>query len=106
LILLLSNKELDLRSGRIGLAIVIILGMVSLEIRRPHLPVRVYGAIWSSAALFAAFHASVWPTPVPLMVLGLGLGWLMARTQTFLPGVLVHALFNACSVIHLLRGGA
>ncbi|MFM8274916.1 MAG: hypothetical protein ACKODX_21650, partial [Gemmata sp.] len=36
-------------------------------------------AVYATAALFALLHP-VWPNPVPLFVLGLGLGWLAART--------------------------
>ena len=36
-------------------------------------------AIVASSALFAAVHASVWPSPVPLAVLAIGLGYLYLR---------------------------
>ena len=61
--------------------------------------------IWASAALFAAAHSAVWPTPVPLFVLGLGLGWLCLRTRGILACVVAHGLFNAVSFVYLLRGG-
>ncbi len=67
---------------------------------------RTRGGVWASAALFAAVHANVWPSPVPLFALGLGLGWLAVRTRgVFVPAV-VHGLFNAVSAAYVLRGGA
>jgi membrane protease YdiL (CAAX protease family) len=41
---------------------------------------------------------------VPLTVLGIVLGWLALRTGTLLPGILLHALFNAVSVAMILAG--
>jgi membrane protease YdiL (CAAX protease family) len=52
-------------------------------------------AIIGSAALFANFHASIWPTPIPLFVLAVGLGWLAYRTQGVVAPIIVHVLFNA-----------
>ncbi len=62
-------------------------------------------AVYASAALFAVVHSGVWPNPVPLFVLGLGLGWLAVRTNGVLVPVVVHGLFNAVSVVYVLRGG-
>jgi membrane protease YdiL (CAAX protease family) len=61
-------------------------------------------AVYATAALFAVVHSSVWPNPVPLFLLGLGLGWLAVRTNGVLVPVLVHGLFNAVSVVFVLRG--
>jgi membrane protease YdiL (CAAX protease family) len=47
---------------------------------------------------------TTWPNPVPLFVLGLGLGWLAVRTNGVLVPILVHALFNAVSAVFLLPG--
>lgn len=60
------------------------------------------GAVYASAALFAAVHSTVWPSPVPLFLLGLGLGWLALRTGGVLTPVIVHGLFNAVSVLYVL----
>ncbi|MBX9628052.1 MAG: CPBP family intramembrane metalloprotease [Gemmataceae bacterium] len=60
------------------------------------------GAVYASAALFAAVHSAVWPSPVPLFLLGLGLGWLALRTGGILAPVIVHGLFNAVSVLYVL----
>jgi membrane protease YdiL (CAAX protease family) len=67
---------------------------------------RTVGSVYASAALFAAIHSSVWPTPIPLFALGLGLGWVAVRTNGILAPVLVHGLFNAVSVLFVLSGGA
>jgi membrane protease YdiL (CAAX protease family) len=66
---------------------------------------RMVGAIYASAALFAVVHSHVWPSPVPLFVLGLGLGWLAVRTRGVLVPIIVHGLFNAVSVLFVLRSG-
>jgi membrane protease YdiL (CAAX protease family) len=66
------------------------------------LPRREVQALYATALLFAAFHAGVWPTPVPLFVLGLGLGWLAWRTRSLTGPFLVHALFNAVASAILL----
>jgi membrane protease YdiL (CAAX protease family) len=62
-------------------------------------------AIWASSALFAAFHAQVWPSPVPLFALALGLGYLYLRTRSLVGPVVAHGLFNAVSAVYLVLGG-
>jgi len=62
-------------------------------------------AVLASSALFAAVHANVWPSPVPLVVLAVGLGYLYLRTRTLIGPVVVHGLFNAVSAVYLLLGG-
>jgi len=59
-------------------------------------------AIFGSAALFALAHAFAWPTPVPLFVLGLVLGWLAYRTQGLVAPIVLHSLFNSVAVVVLL----
>ena len=61
-------------------------------------------AIYASSAFFALVHSSVWPSPIPLFFLGLGLGWLAVRTRGVLVPALVHGLFNAVSAVYVLRG--
>ncbi len=61
-------------------------------------------AVYATAGFFALMHPT-WPNPIPLFVLGLGLGWLAVRTNGVLVPVLVHSLFNAVSTVLLLRGG-
>jgi membrane protease YdiL (CAAX protease family) len=55
--------------------------------------------------LFAAFHSGVWPSPVPLLLLALGLGYLAYRAQSLAAPMLIHALFNGfnCVLILLTR---
>jgi membrane protease YdiL (CAAX protease family) len=64
-------------------------------------------AIYSTALLFAVSHVNVWPTPVPLFVLGLGLGYVAHRTQSLVGPIVMHALFNgvACVVMLLSYAG-
>jgi membrane protease YdiL (CAAX protease family) len=72
---------------------------------RGRFPVRTAGSVWASAALFAAAHSAVWPSPVPLFVLGLALGSIAARSGGIAACVVLHGLFNAVSYVFLLRGG-
>jgi membrane protease YdiL (CAAX protease family) len=58
-------------------------------------------AILGSAMLFAVVHSNVWPSPIPLFVLAVGLGYLAYRTQSLLAGVVVHALFNTVAAMAL-----
>jgi membrane protease YdiL (CAAX protease family) len=51
-------------------------------------------AIFGSAILFALMHEA-WPSAVALVPLGIVLGWLAYRTQSLVPGIVLHALFNA-----------
>jgi membrane protease YdiL (CAAX protease family) len=82
------------------------LALLYLRGRTRHRPFRIPAAVYASAAFFAAVHTNIWPTPVPLFVLGLGLGYLVTRTRTLLPAVIVHGLFNAVSAILVLSGDA
>ncbi|AMV27149.1 CAAX amino terminal protease self- immunity [Gemmata sp. SH-PL17] len=62
-------------------------------------------AVYVTAAFFGLIH-TVWPNPIPLFALGLALGWLAVRTNGLLVPVLVHSLFNAVSVVFVLRSAA
>jgi membrane protease YdiL (CAAX protease family) len=68
------------------------------------MPERDARAVYSTALLFAAFHAGAWPSPVALFLLGLGLGWLAWRTRSLTGPFVVHALFNAVASAVLLSG--
>ena len=59
-------------------------------------------ALFGTSALFACVHASVWPTPVPLFVLALGLGTLAHRTRSLVGPIVLHSLFNGVSCMQLL----
>jgi membrane protease YdiL (CAAX protease family) len=56
-------------------------------------------AWFGTAVLFAWVHASVWPSPIPLFVLALGLGYLAYRTRSLVAPITVHALFNGAAVV-------
>jgi membrane protease YdiL (CAAX protease family) len=62
-------------------------------------------AIVGASILFANVHANVWPTPVPLFVLALGLGWSAYRTQSVVAPIVVHMLFNAIPILAMHRPG-
>jgi membrane protease YdiL (CAAX protease family) len=63
-------------------------------------------AVFGTALLFASMHAGVWPSPVPLFVLGLGLGMLKSRTHSLVAPIVLHGLFNAVSCLLLAMGWA
>jgi membrane protease YdiL (CAAX protease family) len=93
-------------SGKIGPVVfagVLALGLVVLwfGVRRGKQHIR---AIYASAALFGLVHWSVWPSPIPLFALGLGLGWIAVRSRGVLVPIIVHGLFNAVSAVYVLRG--
>lgn len=83
-----------------------LLGIPAVQRVRPRFPVRTATTVLATAALFAAAHSAVWPTPVPLFVLGLGLGYLAARSNGVTASTVAHGLFNAVSFVYLLRGPA
>ncbi len=62
-------------------------------------------AIWSSSALFAAVHSAVWPSPIALFVLALGLGYVTARTRSWIPAAVAHGLFNLVSTLFVFSRG-
>jgi membrane protease YdiL (CAAX protease family) len=89
----------------LGLAAISVLVHRFGKVWRPRFPVRTWNAVWSSSILFAAFHSSVWPSPIPLFVLALGLGVVTARTRSWWPAAFAHALFNTVSTVVVgLRG--
>jgi membrane protease YdiL (CAAX protease family)/NAD-dependent dihydropyrimidine dehydrogenase PreA subunit len=54
-------------------------------------------AIFAQAALFAAFHRSLWLF-FPMFVLGAALGWLAHARGSLWPAVAMHALYNGITV--------
>jgi membrane protease YdiL (CAAX protease family) len=85
-------------------ALVLLAGWAGLRLRERKR--RTAGGVYASAALFAAVHSAVWPTPIPLFLFGLGLGWVAVRTNSILAPVVVHGLFNTVSVLFVLSGGS
>jgi membrane protease YdiL (CAAX protease family) len=59
-------------------------------------------AIFGTSLMFACIHTSVWPTPMPLLVLALGLGVLAQRRRSLVGPIVLHGLFNGVSCIQLL----
>jgi membrane protease YdiL (CAAX protease family) len=95
-------------SGKIGpivFAAVLTGGLAILWVTVRHGKRHVCG-VYASAAMFAMVHSAVWPSPVPLFLLGLGLGWCAVRTRGVIVPAIVHGLFNAVSAVFVLRGGA
>jgi membrane protease YdiL (CAAX protease family) len=79
-----------------ALCVVALAGVYALISRRP------WGGIFAASVLFAFVHTAVWPTPIPLLVLALGLGWLASRWQNLAGPMLVHSLSNAVACVALL----
>ncbi len=107
---LMMGLKQDLTFNAPAVVFVLVLAVGAYAIQRvgkvwPKFPTRTVQAVWSSSALFAAMHSSVWPTPIPLFVLGLGLGYLTARTRSWTASAIAHATFNAVSTVWVfLRG--
>jgi len=59
-------------------------------------------AIGGSAFAFALAHLGQGLAWMPLVGLGVVLGWLARQTGSIVPGILAHALFNAVSVVLVL----
>lgn len=56
-----------------------------------------WGAIGVSAALFAAFHFSMWMF-LPSLVLGVALGWLAQTRRSLVPAIALHVLYNGAAI--------
>lgn len=97
--------SLGRKAGPIVFAGALVLGMILLwfTVQKHKRHVR---AVYATAALFALVHSGVWPSPIPLFVLGLGLGWLAVRTRGVLAPAIVHGLFNAVSAFYVLRSAS
>jgi membrane protease YdiL (CAAX protease family) len=62
---------------------------------------KTFAANWATSSVFAMMHATVWPSPVALMVFSMGLGFLVVRTGRWWTAVLCHSLFNFTSLMVL-----
>lgn len=49
--------------------------------------------------IFAAMHGAVWPTPIPIFFLSMGLGVLYQRTGGIIAPVALHVTFNGISTL-------
>ncbi len=97
-LLAISTTAGTTRLMAVGLLLILLAGQVTFR-RRPAV-----AAVWATSTLFALVHASVWPTPVPLFLLGLALGAVTVRSGGVLAGTVLHGLFNAVSLVYLVRG--
>jgi len=99
----------DGKTGPIVFLGVLTVGLYAIQrlgSARPWFPARTVVSVYATAALFALAHSRVWPSPVPLFVLGLALGYLATRTNRIAACVVLHGLFNAVSYVYVLRGGS
>ncbi len=73
------------------------------HVKRVHRLLRstTFAANWATSSVFAMLHASVWPSPIALMILSMGLGFLVVRTGRWWAAVLCHSLFNFTSLMVL-----
>jgi membrane protease YdiL (CAAX protease family) len=60
---------------------------------------RLFLANLAVSLLFAAMHAAVWPSPIPLFLLSLVLGLLYQRTGSLIAPITLHAVFNGISTV-------
>lgn len=56
-------------------------------------------SIYGAAMFWAIVHMEAWPSPIPLFFFGLALGWMTYRTQSLVPAVVTHGLFNLVSTL-------
>ncbi len=98
--LMLGNVPLLLKELVPVLFVLALLPIYALVVRRARTPAG--PALFGTALLFGMVHAAVWPTPIALFVLGLGLGWLAWRTQSLVGPITMHALFNAVGSLGFL----
>ena len=52
--------------------------------------------------VFASLHGAVWPTPIPIFFLSLGLGLLYQRTGGLVAPIALHMTFNGFSTVLML----
>jgi membrane protease YdiL (CAAX protease family) len=96
-----SGPVVDLLSA--AAPILFVLGMVPLYlVVEARSLTSAMPAIFGTALAFAALHSSVWPTPVALFVLGLGLGVLAWRSGSLAGPIVLHGLFNGVNCVLLL----
>lgn len=91
--------------SRAPLAFALVISLLGIAFTFPHRGEQwARRAIIGTSVLFAMVHANVWPTPIPLLVLGLALGWAAHRTRSLIAPITLHALFNGVATLMLLTG--
>jgi membrane protease YdiL (CAAX protease family) len=55
-----------------------------------------------TSVAFGGIHLEQMPAPIPLFFFSVALGFLVQRTGSIVPAIILHALFNACSTVSLL----
>jgi membrane protease YdiL (CAAX protease family) len=98
--LFLAIWQVRERTGPLVFALVLAVPMAATFRRKPE--DQTWLAHLGNAALFAMMHAGVWPTPIPLLLLALCLGWLRLRTNSLWGPIVLHSLFNSISTVVLL----
>lgn len=94
--------------GGVGLALALvalaILGPVAEELAFRGVLLRALGRSWgkwpailATAVIFAGYHVTAW-TLVPLLALGIALGWLAWSRRSLWAAILLHALYNGVVV--------
>lgn len=58
--------------------------------------------LFATAVLFAFIHTAAWPSPIPLLLLALGLGYLAHETKGIVGAIVLHAVFNAVAFVLLM----
>ena len=79
-------------------------GETSGQVAGSRLPLRFSAnvlPILISSTVFAGLHYGHGPDPIPLFVLAAALGYLYQRTHRLVPGLMVHVLLNASSMVML-----
>jgi membrane protease YdiL (CAAX protease family) len=96
-----SMLTLELQPAAFVLAVAAFYVGIRLWCRSPVAP-----GIVACSLLFAIFHATFWPSPIPLFPLAIVLGYLAYRTQSLVGPIVFHALFNGVAILGLLHHGA
>lgn len=84
-------------SGPVSFVLAAVVGFLLLRRFRPSPAAE---AVYATALFFAVGHPT-WPHPIPLFVLGLGLGLVAQRTGSLVGPMAMHILFNgvACTML-------
>lgn len=104
------NREWEIRFDILGFGLILVFEHALLlrsSLKRAgesvaHASSAQIAAIHGSAMLWAMFHVSAWPNPIPLYFMGLGLGMLAWRTQNLLGPIAWHSLFNSVAFLVLV----